>query len=76
MKDLMNETKPLADRNIVLHTFEDRMKKTNKHGEVDDDFTFPKHLRVVVLYIIVGGLWVLIADYAIIKFTKNPELDH
>ena len=35
---------------------------------------FPKHARVVILYIIVGGLWVLIADYAIIRFTQNPEL--
>ena len=34
---------------------------------------FPKHIRVVVLYIIIGGLWVLIADYAIMTFTKDPE---
>ena len=34
---------------------------------------FPKHIRVVVLYIIIGGLWVLIADYAIMTLTKNPE---
>ena len=33
----------------------------------------PKHIRVVVLYIIIGGLWVLIADYAIIQFTQDPE---
>lgn len=33
----------------------------------------PKHIRIVILYVIIGGLWVLIADYAIIKYTKNPE---
>ena len=34
---------------------------------------FPKHIRIVVLYIIVAGLWVLITDHAIIRFTKNPD---
>ena len=33
---------------------------------------FPKHIRIVVLYIVAAGLWILITDHAIIKFTDNP----
>jgi len=32
----------------------------------------PKHIRIVVLYIVAAGLWILITDHAIVRFTVNP----
>lgn len=33
----------------------------------------PKHLRIVIVYIVLGALWFLITDYFILRFTRNPE---
>ena len=34
---------------------------------------FPKHVRIVALYIVIAGLWVLITDHVILKLTENPD---
>ena len=33
----------------------------------------PRHIRVVILYIIVAGLWVLITDYAVSTLIQDPD---
>jgi PAS domain S-box-containing protein len=34
----------------------------------------PKHVQIVILYLLFGGLWIFLIDYLIIRFTENPEL--
>ncbi len=33
----------------------------------------PKHIRIVVLYVVIGGLWFFIIDHFILRFTRDPE---
>jgi PAS domain S-box-containing protein len=34
----------------------------------------PKHVQIVILYLLFGGLWVFLVDFLIIRFTANPDL--
>jgi PAS domain S-box-containing protein len=34
----------------------------------------PKHVQIVIVYLLFGGFWVFLVDFLIIRFTENPEL--
>ena len=33
-----------------------------------------KHVRIVLIYVLVAALWILVTDYVIVRLTVNPEL--
>jgi signal transduction histidine kinase len=34
---------------------------------------FPRHIRIVLVYVLIGALWFLITDFFILRFTRDPE---